>query len=172
VTAQIDFNSVRTIATGFPLDLALLGPGFFQVSDAEGNRFYTRRGRFCVGSGGKIVMREGDRELFLFPEISIPNGTGDVIVHHNGEVEITASNAHVTTLGHIQLSLVLNPDDLLDGPNGLFRIPPECAARLVLTSPGTLGAGQISQRMLETPVVDIAAERQAIEVLEALKEFP
>ena len=48
--------------TGAPLDLAIDGDGFFQVSTAGGQR-YTRDGRFATNAQGQLVTQTGDSVL-------------------------------------------------------------------------------------------------------------
>ncbi len=48
--------------TGAPLDAAIDGDGFFQVSTAAGTR-YTRDGRFTTDSQGKLITQAGDPVL-------------------------------------------------------------------------------------------------------------
>ena len=48
--------------TGAPLDLAIDGDGFFQVSTAGGTR-YTRDGRFATNAQGQLVTQTGDPVL-------------------------------------------------------------------------------------------------------------
>jgi flagellar basal-body rod protein FlgF len=46
--------------TGNPLDLALIGPGFFVVDTGQGEQF-TRNGRFSIDSGGMLINEHGHR---------------------------------------------------------------------------------------------------------------
>jgi flagellar hook protein FlgE len=57
---MIDFRSGELRETGRDLDAALDGPGFFVVQDLQGNRFYTKTGRFELNSEDKLVtLAEG-----------------------------------------------------------------------------------------------------------------
>jgi flagellar basal-body rod protein FlgG len=53
-----DFTQGQMIETGSPLDLALVGPGFFVVR-SEGGLRYTRAGNFERDSDGRVVSADG-----------------------------------------------------------------------------------------------------------------
>lgn len=57
-----DFTQGALKATGAPLDLAISGEGFFQVSTPAGPR-YTRDGRFTFDPQGRIVDGSGNAVL-------------------------------------------------------------------------------------------------------------
>ncbi|MDN5319043.1 MAG: flagellar basal-body rod protein FlgF [Thermovirga sp.] len=71
-------------STGNPLDCAIKGKGFFQLSDGQ-NLFYTRAGNFTLDSEGRIVTPSG---LFLMGEGG-PIEVGDaqeVTIREDGSV--------------------------------------------------------------------------------------
>ena len=69
--------------TGNSLDLALSGPGFFQIETPNGIR-YTRNGAFTTNQLGEIVTMDGD------PVVGagvIPEGAKDIQIDSNGRVQ-------------------------------------------------------------------------------------
>ncbi|HUZ12681.1 MAG TPA: flagellar basal-body rod protein FlgF [Caulobacteraceae bacterium] len=54
-----DFTQGPLTQTGAPLDLAISGQGFFEISTSSGPR-YTRDGRFKLDPTGRIVTQDGD----------------------------------------------------------------------------------------------------------------
>ena len=54
-----DYSQGALTNTGSPLDVAIDGKGFFQISTADGPR-YTRDGRFKLDPTGKLVTQDGD----------------------------------------------------------------------------------------------------------------
>lgn len=46
--------------TGNPLDVAIMGDGFFQVQDADGNIYYTKAGMLDIDSMGNLVDLNGN----------------------------------------------------------------------------------------------------------------
>src|SRR6185503_6800555 len=73
-------------ATGNPLDLAIQGPGFFQVRLPSGETAYTRSGAFHMDPQGNMVTAEGDP---LEPSITIPPGVSSVTIGVDGTVSVT-----------------------------------------------------------------------------------
>ena len=57
-----NFGQGSLQSTGAPLDLAIDGDGFFQVSTATGTQF-TRDGRFATNAQGQLVTQAGDSVL-------------------------------------------------------------------------------------------------------------
>ena len=69
--------------TANPLDLAIEGDGFFQVTLPDGTTAYTRDGSFKNDSNGSIVTADG---YFLSPQITIPANATQVSVGQDGTV--------------------------------------------------------------------------------------
>ena len=68
--------------TGNTLDLALSGPGFFQVETPNGVR-YTRNGAFTRDSVGEVVTMQG------YPVVGagvVPENVVDLVVDENGRI--------------------------------------------------------------------------------------
>ncbi|MBP6899605.1 MAG: flagellar hook protein FlgE [Burkholderiaceae bacterium] len=53
------FKQGSVTATDNPLDVAINGEGFFQLTDADGAAFYTRNGQFKVDREGYVVNAQG-----------------------------------------------------------------------------------------------------------------
>jgi flagellar basal-body rod protein FlgF len=63
VTREVtDFTPQPVKDTGEPLDLAIVGDGFFAVQTANGTR-YTRNGQLGANAQGQLVTASGDRVL-------------------------------------------------------------------------------------------------------------
>lgn len=60
--------------TGQGLDLALTGPGWFEVMTPQGTA-YTRQGNFRLDVQGRLVTQEGHPVLGVGGEIVLPQGT-------------------------------------------------------------------------------------------------
>jgi flagellar hook protein FlgE len=67
------FTQGNLSSTGNPLDLAINGGGFFQLSNANGPVTYTRNGQFRVDREGYIVNSQG-QQLMGYPA----DGTGTI----------------------------------------------------------------------------------------------
>lgn len=63
ISVSQQFSQGSTTATSNPMDLAINGPGFFQVSDGNSPTVYTRNGQFKLDRDGFIVSNQGLRLL-------------------------------------------------------------------------------------------------------------
>jgi flagellar basal-body rod protein FlgG len=131
--------------TGNPLDLAIEGAGFFQVT-RNGQTALTRDGNFTADASGALVNSEGNE---LSPPITLPAGVSasEVSVASDGTVA-----AGKRTLGKIALVTVASPDHLLADGSGTFT------ATAASGAPQATGAGTIRQGALEESNVDMAKE--------------
>ena len=71
------------LPTNNPLDLAIEGKGFFQVTNPNGGTSFTRSGSFKLNGAGQVVDASGNA---LTPEINVPAGNNGIIVGTNGQV--------------------------------------------------------------------------------------
>jgi len=96
--------------TGNQLDLAIQGPGYFQVQMPDGSTGYTRAGAFQVNSEGQITTLAG---LPVLSDggapIDIPETTTQINV--SGDGFITARTDNNTNLAQIGKIGVVNFDD-------------------------------------------------------------
>jgi flagellar basal-body rod protein FlgG len=100
--------------TGDPLNMAIEGPGYFEVTLANGQKALTRDGDFSADAGGTLVNAEGNR---LSPPIKLPAGVSpsEVSISPDGTV-----SAGTHKLGQIKLVTVTSPEHLLaDGSGSL-----------------------------------------------------
>jgi flagellar basal-body rod protein FlgG len=148
---QGDFSS-----TGNPLDLAIQGTGFFQVTLPDGQIAYTRAGSFNLDSTGNIVTANGNP---LQPSVTIPSDATSVTIGSDGTISITQTGQTAATqVGTIQLALFPNPGGLNSIGNNLFLATTASGDPVVGTPGGTDGLGTIQQGMLEQSNVNIVEE--------------
>lgn len=104
-----DFSQGPLRRTGELYDVALNGPGFFEVELPNGQRAYTRAGRFKLTGEGELVTEEGYR---VIPEVE---QTGKPII---GAIDPKSSdiglNFKIAT-PKLTLSPQLTPEILEDG---------------------------------------------------------
>ena len=96
------------IPTGNPLDLAISGKGFFQVTNPNGGTSFTRSGSFKLDGGGNIVDGSGNA---LVPAVNVPGNNTGISVGANGQISAQVGG-QPEVLGQIQLANFANPSGL------------------------------------------------------------
>jgi flagellar basal-body rod protein FlgG len=151
VQTQGDFSS-----TGNPLDLAIQGLGFFQVTQPDGTIAYTRSGSFHLDAQGNIVTANGNP---LQPNITIPANATSVTVGSDGTVSVTqAGQTAASQVGAIQLAMFPNPGGLNSVGNNLYLATTGSGDAIVGAPGSPEGLGTIQQGMLEQSNVDVVQE--------------
>lgn len=138
-----------------PLDLALLGDGFFQIQRPDGEIAYTRSGVFQVSANGEIVTSQG---YLLEPNIVVPDDAISIEINLSGEVfaQIDGQTAMVN-LGQIQTANFINPAGLEAVGDNLF-LETEASGTPQVGIPDTENFGAIRQGALENSNVNVVEE--------------
>jgi len=121
IQTQMTQSSLQS--TGFGLDVAITGDGFFQVMDPDGNIYYTKAGMLDYDSNGYLTDINGNFVLGTTGSDGTP-GTQKIRLDNVGSVEakkptieetingikytVTASNA--TKYGNVSLSIASSED--------------------------------------------------------------
>lgn len=74
LTTHVDQRPGTLRATGQALDVALSGPGWFEVLTDAGPA-YTRQGNFRLDAQGRLVTQDGQRVMGVGGEIQLPHGS-------------------------------------------------------------------------------------------------
>ena len=151
VQTQGNFTS-----TGNPLDLAIQGLGFFQITMPDGSIAYTRAGSFHLDAQGNIVTADGNP---LQPNITIPANATTITIGSDGTVSVTEpGQIAAQQVGSIQLAMFPNPGGLNSVGNNLM-LATTASGDPIVGAPGAAeGLGTIQQGMLEQSNVDIVQE--------------
>jgi flagellar basal-body rod protein FlgG len=152
---QKEFSAGAIETTGQPLDLAIEGRGFFQITKPDGSLGYSRSGEFQLDQDGRIVTAQG---FPLEPAINVPQEATTVTIGVDGTVSATLpGDASPSQLGNIQLVSFMNPAGLEAVGGNLFA---ETAASGTpqQSTPGENGIGQLVQGALETSNVSVVEE--------------
>jgi flagellar basal-body rod protein FlgG len=143
-------------ATGNPLDLAIEGQGFFQITLPSGDIGYSRSGAFHLDAQGNMVTADGDP---MQPAITIPQGATSITVGSDGTVSATLVGQQAAQqVGTIQLALFANPGGLNSIGKNLFLATTASGDPTIGTPGGTDGIGQIQQGFLEGSNVSVVDE--------------
>jgi flagellar basal-body rod protein FlgG len=141
--------------TGNPLDLAIEGIGFFQVTRPDGQPAYTRDGSFKTDANGRVVNADG---LPVEPPLTLPVDTREVVVNADGTVAVKqAQSTDFVEIGRIELATFANPAGLDPLGRNLFAASSASGVSL-LGQPGGDGLGSVAQGALEMSNVKVVEE--------------
>lgn len=138
-------------ATGISTDLAIEGPGFFVLADAQGE-VLTRNGAFGLDAEGFLVGAGGRRVLGTAGPIRATGG--ELAVLADGEVRVGGA-----TVGRLRL-------EFFDGP-----LPPALPGGVIPRPPDAVPApgARIHQGSLEFSGRDLVEE--VVDILTALRSY-
>jgi flagellar basal-body rod protein FlgF len=122
-TVGWDSGSGAMLQTGRNLDVAIRGPGWIAVQDANGGEAYTRAGDLQIDPAGQLRTGAGHPVIgdsgpaIVPPSASVQIGT-------DGTVSIIPAGQKATTVANVVHIKLVNPTELeLDrGSDGLFRL--------------------------------------------------
>ena len=150
-----DLSQGAPVQTNAPLNLAINGDGFFQITGADGTIQYTRDGSFTVDATGQIVTQQG---LLLTPNITIPPGSTGISVDALGNVTATEPGGTApTNLGKITIATFPNPAGLTRLGNNMYAQGGGSGAPTDVP-PGTTGAGTLQSGYVEGSNVQVVNE--------------
>lgn len=148
------FNQGALQQTNAPLDLAIEGNGFFQISLADGTLAYTRDGSFKMDSTGQLVTNNGD---VLGTPVTIPAENLGVQVGKDGTVEVIGTDGLAVPVGTLQLYRFQNPGGLRPMGQNLF-LETETSGAATAGTPSQDGFGSLAQGFLELSNVSVVEE--------------
>ena len=137
--------------TGNPLDLAISGNGWFQITGPNGETLYTRAGSFSTNATGQIVTNDG---YTVSPPMVIPTNALNVTISQSGVVSVTlAGQTAAQQIGQLTIANFANPGGLTPLGGNLFQ-QSEASGQPTAGVPGDPGFGTLSQGYLEASNVD------------------
>ncbi len=141
--------------TGNTYDLALNGPGWFQIVGPNNETLYTRAGSFSTNATGQLTTVDG---YLLSPTITVPNNAVSVTVSQSGMVSATIpGQPNPQQLGQLMVSMFMN-DPGLQALGGNLFAQTAASGNPINGIPGDLGFPTISQGYLESSNVDPTTE--------------
>lgn len=155
VATQKIYTSGSFQQTGNPLDVAIEGDGFFQVTMGDGTYAYTRDGAFKKDSQGRLVTSEG---YPIEPLINIPENSTDLLISSDGRVTAKIpGQTEAQDLGQLQIVRFTNPSGLDSIGRNLLK-ETSASGVPVISNPGEEGAGTLVQQYLEMSNVQVVEE--------------
>jgi flagellar basal-body rod protein FlgG len=153
-TARI-MSQGSLLATQKPLDLAILGEGYFRIQLPDGRTAYTRDGSFERSATGMLVTIDG---YTVGQGITIPQNARDITVNAQGLIQAMVGNSTTaTTLGRLELSTFVNGPGLEAIGNNLM-LETAASGPAQIANPGDPGLGTILQGNLEMSNVNPVSE--------------
>ena len=148
------FSGGELVNTTRPLDIAITGDGFLQVSMPDGSIRYTRDGALQVNANGELVTAMG---YSIEPAISIPTNAASIDIGKDGSVNVLDESGAQTVVGTIQLAKFINPSGLSsEGDNLLSET--EASGTPMTGTAGENGFGSIQNGFLEKANVQMVTE--------------
>lgn len=138
-----------------PLDLAIQGRGFFQITQPTGEIAYTRAGSFQLSPDGTFVTADG---FEVEPAITVPQNAISISINQSGEVFATIpGQTDPQNLGQFQTVNFINEAGLQAIGNNLY-LETTSSGSPITGTPGTDGFGTLLQGFLESSNVNPVTE--------------
>jgi flagellar basal-body rod protein FlgG len=148
------FTSGELENTAKPLDVAITGDGFLQVTMPNGDLRYTRDGSLQLNASGALVTTSG---YAIEPAISVPTDAVSVSIEKDGGVNVTDSSGSQSVVGTVQLVRFPNPSGLSSEGNNLLS-ETQASGPPTTGTPGENGFGTLQAGFLEKSNVQMVTE--------------
>ena len=154
-SVQTEFRQGSFQQTGRELDVAIEGPGFFQVVEpGTGEIVYTRAGDLSINANGELVMGSASTGRLLEPPIIIPQDATAISISPQGLVSVRQPNStQLAQVGEMELVTFINPEGLLKLGEDLYA-ETDASGTPTPGTPGQEGVGVLRQTMLEASNVE------------------
>jgi flagellar basal-body rod protein FlgG len=163
---QIAFSQGDLHESDSPLDVAIEGQGFLQITMPDGSIGYTRDGSLTADANGQLVTRSGYQ---IEPIIAIPTEADPSTIKISSDGLITAMvNGDEEVLGQLELARFANPAGLAALGSNTFAATVN-SGEPQLSIPGTDSAGVIRQGQLEGSNVTVMTEM--VDMINAQRAF-
>ncbi|MFG1392455.1 flagellar basal-body rod protein FlgG [Xanthobacter agilis] len=141
--------------TSNPLDVAINGHGWFEITSPNGETLYTRAGSFNRSSTGQLVTADG---YTVNPAMTLPTNASNIVINSSGQVYAQLSDQTASQLiGQLQLATFANDAGLEPLGDNLYR-ETSASGQPVEGVAGDVGFGSIEQGYLESSNVDPVKE--------------
>ncbi|MDQ8757188.1 flagellar basal-body rod protein FlgG [Sphingosinicella sp. LHD-64] len=150
ITSQGSINNTEN-----PLDLAIEGDGFFQISRPDGTTAYTRAGNFHRSNEGTLVTADGSP---IQPQIQIPENAQSITIGADGTVSVTLpGQPELAEVGRLEIATFINPAGLR-ALGGTLYAESSASGTPQVGPPAEESRGAIRQGALEASNVNVVQE--------------
>jgi flagellar basal-body rod protein FlgG len=140
--------------TNNPLNIAIGGDGFLQVSMPNGDIRFTRDGSLIINALGQLVTTSG---YPIEPTISGLSDVASVSIEKDGGVNVIDQSGTQSVVGNIQLARFPNSSGLSSEGDNLYS-QTEASGAPTTGTPGENGFGTIQAGFLEKSNVQMVTE--------------
>lgn len=156
ISNEVILTQGNVAQTDNPLDIAIQGKGFFQITQADGTIAYTRDGSFQLNQNGNLVNSSG---LLVNPQITIPPQATNVTIAADGTVSYSQPGQSAAQVaGQIQIANFQNPAGLNSLGGNLYAATDASGQPIVGNPGGTEGLGTLMQGYQEQSNVNVVEE--------------
>jgi len=160
--------------TGRPLDVAIVGPGFFEVELPGDKVGYSRVGSLQVNADGALTLSTGQT---LKADVRVPADAHDVRVLADGSVtavlpgdaKTTDTTTPATVLGQIELAMFTNPEALDYQGDGVYTAPD--GLEPTRARPGEDGSTALAVQSLEGSNINLTDEMVTMMFMQRIYEL-
>ena len=141
--------------TEVPLDLAINGAGYIELSGPDGNALYSRGGSMLVNKDGLLTDAQGNP---LKPSIHVGSDVRQLTIAADGRVMVrSGTQSTASEVGRIELATFSDPTALTSLGNNLYQAS-ERSGEATSAMPGEQGGGTLVQGALEASNVKLVDE--------------
>lgn len=164
---HVSFDSGPLKHTGRPLDFALSGNGFFEITTPDGDTLYSRNGRFLLSPSGEIQTIDGfklEASVGNF-QLNDEEDVNELFVKDDGNVAV-GIGLRERELGRIK---VVNFDDLKNlerVSSSYYKLPDKFQNTITELDPGEFN---ISGRTLEN--ANITPVKEMITMIDSMRKY-
>ncbi|MBI3900288.1 MAG: flagellar basal-body rod protein FlgG [Gammaproteobacteria bacterium] len=138
-----------------PLDLAIRGQGFFEVTLPDGTLGYTRYGALQLNADGALVTHDGHP---LSNSIQVPSDATAIVVEADGRVLANVpGQTQPIDIGQIELANFVSANNLKPVGDNLY-LATEGSGEALRSQPGQNGVGNLAQGFIESSNVKLIDE--------------
>ncbi|MCM8535824.1 MAG: flagellar hook basal-body protein [Lentisphaeraceae bacterium] len=163
----VSFSEGSLKHTGRPLDFAISGDGFFEVTTPEGNTFYTRNGRFVLSPSGEVQTVDGfklEAKVGDF-QLNERDSLNSLTVRDDGYLTIGTGDDQ-KELGQIKIVKIENLEQLTRLSSSYFQLQPNLQN---LASEAERGEYSISGKTIEG--ANVSPVKEMITMIDSMRKY-
>jgi flagellar basal-body rod protein FlgG len=160
-----DMSQGAFLPTGDPMDVAVDGDGYVEVTLPDGQTAYTHGASLRTDGAGRLVTASG---LLLSPIITAPPTTASLEIKPDGIVQAIGQDGARADIGQLRLVRFPNPEGLLQvGENAL--VPTVASGVPIESTAGEPGVGTIVTGIVESSNID--SREEYLRVVQAQRAY-